>query len=79
MNGTGPFRPGGGGPAPHDPTNRGALVKAIDEEESNLRRLDAELAEAEARLGSLRADLVERDPRGESPAKPQAVQQDDCD
>ena len=52
-------------------------VKAIDEEGANLRRLNAELAEAKVRLGSLRADLRERDPGGETPAKPKAAEQDD--
>ena len=74
MNGTGPSRPDGRGPATDGPPTRDALVKAIAEEEANLYRLEAEHAEAEARLGSLRADLAERDARRETPANPKTAE-----
>jgi len=69
MNGTGPSRPGGGDQAPDGPTTRAALAKAVEEEEANLHRLEVEYTESKGRLGSLRADLAERNARRETSAK----------
>ena len=74
MNGTGTPKPDGGDPAPDSPTTRDTLAKAIDDEEANLQRLEAEHTEGKARLGSLRAELGEIDARRETPVKPKLVE-----
>lgn len=73
MNRTGAPKPGGG-TAPDGPATRDTLAKAIDEEEANLHRLEAEAAEAKTRLGSLRAALAQLDaPVKAKPAEPSGI------
>lgn len=75
MSGKGTSKPEGAGPVPEGPTTRDGLAKASREEEARLRRLEAERAEAKARLVLLRADLAglearRETPVGRSPAEP---------
>jgi superfamily II DNA or RNA helicase len=50
-------------------SDRASLTKAIDDVEANLRRLESEHTQAQARLDKLRAQLAELDARHQDPPK----------
>ncbi len=64
----------GADPVPADDlARRAALATAVEEEEANLRQLEVELGESQARLGSLRVELAAFQRAAPTPAREPAV------